>query len=361
MVQAIYVHVPFCNHICAYCDFMRCGYHKPLADAWLMAVKRELQEKSINSCRTIYIGGGTPSSLSAIQLRSLLAMLQPYMQPDSEVTIEANADSFNEEKIKICCEYGVNRISMGAQTFQPGLLKRIERIADFPMIQQRIQQLHEYGISNISLDLMYGLPDQTMQQWISDLHKAAALPITHLSLYALTIEEHSKFGREHVAPCEDDLEADFYETALQILKEHGFEHYEISSFARGQCYSQHNLAYWHYDDFYGIGCGASGKEHHERYENTRNLHTYIQSGASSSFIKLTKEDEMFEMIMMGLRIKEGVSDKLFFERFQCSYHEVFASPIKKHMALHHLKEIDHHLSTTKQGMMILHDILVDFL
>lgn len=361
MRKALYVHVPFCNHICAYCDFMRCVYQTSLAQKWLNAIQKELSTKTEEAIQSVYIGGGTPSALSHAQLSRLLAMLQPWIQQAKEITIEANADSFDQAKIAICKEYGVNRVSLGAQSFDPVLLQRMGRIADEAMIRSCIDHLHQMGIHQISLDLIYGLPDQTMAQWVRDLRKACALPITHLSLYALTIEEHSRFGREHVAPCEAELEADFYEAALKLCKENGFEHYEISSFAKNHCYSMHNLAYWHYDDFIGIGCGASGKEDHRRYDNTRNLHTYITQGPTPEIISLSKEDEMFETMMMGLRLKTGVDDRQFQSRYGCSYHEAFNTAIQKHLALGNLKENKPFLHTTKQGMMLLHEILVDFL
>lgn len=360
-MKALYVHVPFCDHICAYCDFMRCGYLETLGDKWLKALKKELQEYKISDCTTVYIGGGTPSCLSLKQLDQLLSLLKPYMKHCEEATIEVNADSFTDEKIALCQRYGINRISMGAQSFQPKLLKLIDRKADYDMIQSVIEQIHSHGIHNISLDLMYGLPQQTMIQWQDDLSKASKLPISHISLYALTIEEHSRFGREKIKPCDPDIEADFYEQAISFLKQQGFEHYEISSFARHRQYSKHNLMYWHYADFYGIGCGASGKLGHMRYDNTRNLHTYITEGACRNELLLSKQDEMFETIMMGLRLKKGIDKQMFYERFHKDIHRVYEQAISKHIRLHNLIEDEKSLYTTYQGMMILHDILVDFL
>lgn len=361
MTQAMYVHVPFCDHICAYCDFTRCGYYEPLADRWLNAIKDELQHKTLSPCTSVYIGGGTPSALSVAQLTALLEVLQPYVGAESEYTTEANGESLSREKITLLKQYGVNRISLGLQSFQPHHLQRMGRKCDGTMIRQRIAELRSYHIDNISLDLMYGLPDQTMAEWVEDLQQAMALPITHLSLYALTIEPNSRFGKAKLPPCDPDLEADFYETAIALLEANGFHQYEVSNFARDDHVSRHNLAYWHYDDFYGIGCGASGKENHMRYDNTRNLHTYIESGPNPQKILLTPADEQFEMMMMGLRLKEGVSDIVFKQRFACSYHDVFSAAIEKHIQRGNLQEQDHRLSTTKQGMMLLQEILVDFL
>ena len=361
MMKSLYLHVPFCNHICAYCDFMRCGYYKPLADQWLQAITKEIAEKQIQEVETIYIGGGTPSSLSVEQVEHLLCLLDPYRAHVQEYTIEVNADSFIDEKIAIFQKHGVNRISLGAQTFQTELLKTIQRVADHAMIEDCILRLHKAGIKNISLDLMYGLPGQTMDLWKEDLRQAIALPIQHISLYALTIEENSAFGRAGIQPCDEDIEAQFYEEAITYLKKHGFEHYEISNFAKSGLQAKHNMSYWHYDDFYGIGCGASGKEDHVRYDNTRNLHTYITQGPSATKILLNTTDEMFEMMMMGLRVQEGVSDILFQKRFKCSLFLVFRLAIEKHLQLSNLRIKEDRIQTTYEGSLHLHDILLDFL
>lgn len=361
MKKALYVHVPFCNSICAYCDFMRCGYHAPLADQWLQAIHRECQQKTMDGVSTLYIGGGTPSSLSKSQLTQLLTILQPYAEDVIEYTMEANADSLSEDLMEVLKTFHVNRISLGAQTFQTDLLQLIQRKADRTMIQSCIASLHEHGIHNISIDLMYGLPTQSMKSWMEDLEIAVQLPITHISLYALTIEEHSKFGREQVSPCDENLEADFYEYAIAYLTKHGFEHYEISNFAKPGYRSNHNMAYWHYNDFYGIGCGASGKEAHVRYENTRNLHTYVTQGACPQTTPLSLQDEMFETIMMGLRVVDGVSEEAFRQRYQCSLQEVYADAIAKHIQRGNLIFEQGSLRTTYQGRMLLHEVLLDFL
>lgn len=360
-MRGLYVHVPFCDHICAYCDFTRCGYAKGLADKWLCAVEAELKLRQITDCKTVYIGGGTPSCLSLFQLESLLKLLKPYIDNAVEATIEVNADSFTDDKLAVCKEYGINRISMGAQSFQSDLLKLIDRKADYDMICDAIKRIHQHDIHDISLDLMYGLPHQTMAQWKEDLNKVKDLAITHLSLYALTIEEHSRFGRANIQPCNPDLEADFYEEAILFLKQHGFEHYEISNFAKDAHYAEHNLLYWHYEDFYGIGCGASGKLNHMRYDNTRNLHTYLTKGASSEKYFLSKQEEMFETLMMGLRLRKGIDKQSFYNRFHVEFHAYFHEPIAKHVRLGNLIEDEKRLYTTYQGMLILHNILIDFL
>lgn len=361
MTRAMYVHVPFCKDICSYCDFTRCGYYAPLADKWLDRLQMELESKQIDPLKTLYIGGGTPSALQTSQLTRLFQLLSPYTKKVEEYTIEVNADSLTDDKIKLCKAYGVNRVSMGAQTFQEKLLKIIARKTDFTMIQNRIQALHAAGITNISLDLMYGLPTQTLTMWEKDLSLAMRLPISHISLYSLTIEPNSAFGRKNIQPCDLELESDMYETAIQRLSAGGFDQYEISNFAKAKKRSLHNQMYWHYEDFYGIGCGASGKEHHTRYENTRNLQTYLKEGSTPEVLTLSQADEMFEMMMMSLRLCEGICEQAFKERFHVSLWDVYGDIIEQKIKKGQLVHEDGFLHTTYQGMLLLNDILLDFL
>lgn len=362
MISAMYVHVPFCKSICAYCDFTRCGYQEQLADKWLCALKSELSTKVIeNEITTLYIGGGTPTALSLTQLQQLFDVLAPYMAHAKEVSIEANPEALSEEKITLCQTRGVNRFSLGIQSFQPTLREYIQRQGQKETLFACIDMLHKYGIHNISIDLMYGLPTQTQALWEADLAIACSLAISHISLYALSIEEHSTFGRNQVQAMDQDEEAQMYETAISYLTKHGFEHYEISNFAKAGAHSLHNEQYWHYDDFYGIGCGASGKEHHQRYDNTKNLHTYISKGACPDIIELTIQDEQFEMIMMSLRLHEGVSKQLFYERFSVQLEDVYELALTQEIKKGNLIQSATHVKTTYQGMLHLHDVLLAFL
>lgn len=362
-MKAVYVHVPFCRDICAYCDFTRCRYHAGLADQWLLAVERELQEKLAQvSVETAYIGGGTPSALNSRQLEQLLKLLAPYTAKVQEYTMEANVESLEDEKIELLKRYGVNRISLGVQTLQPTLLPIIGRRHTRKEVVERIQQLHRYGIHNISIDLIYGLPQQTMEMWKEDLQDIAQhFQISHISLYALTIEEHSQFGRDGVQNIDADVEADMYLYAVSYLQQHGFTQYEISNFAKPNAASLHNQMYWNYEDFCGIGCGASGKSGHIRYDNTRNLHTYLQKGSCPDIIELSRQDEMFEMLMMALRMKQGMRLSLFRERFAADFTALYPAALQKNIASGMLVVENDHVKATDEGMLLLHDVLVDFL
>lgn len=362
-MKACYVHVPFCKDICAYCDFTRCRYHKGLADKWLERILQDIKQKLSNSkLKTLYIGGGTPTALSYSQLETLLKSLEPYREGLEEYTIEANIESLGANTIELLREHGVNRVSLGVQTLQPALLKRIHRHHSKEDVLQCLDLLHAGGIDNISIDLIYGLPGQTLEMWKQDLQEIVeTFSITHISLYALTIEEHSQFGREGVESIDSDVEADMYAYAIEILERYGFYQYEISNFSKIGFESKHNQMYWKYEDFYGIGCGASGKENHARYDNTRNLHTYITKGSSASITELNKEDEMFEMIMMSLRMKKGLNLSAFYERFHVDLELHYQKALQKNIEKGMLVIEDHHLRVTRQGMLLLHDVLVDFL
>ncbi|MGL5540148.1 MAG: radical SAM family heme chaperone HemW, partial [Erysipelotrichaceae bacterium] len=305
-VESLYLHVPFCDQICAYCDFYRCKTHPHLVDKWLEGIEHDLQDVRLNRhLKTIYLGGGTPSALREDQLERLLQALDPYSAQCVEFTVEVNPESLSQAKLNLMAKHRVNRISMGVQSFQPRLQALIARSVDQD-IAAWIDAIHTAGIPHISIDLIYGLPTQTMEEWKADLQQALMLSIDHLSLYALTIEAHSAFGRQGIEKMEEELEGDMYEYAIATLPTGGFEHYEVSSFARNHAYSLHNLAYWSYADFYGIGPGASGKEGALRYTQSTRLDHYLIGKRERKNETLRSSDQFFEAIMMGLRTKWGV-------------------------------------------------------
>lgn len=360
MTKSAYIHVPFCKSICSYCDFTRWSYQDELARQWLLRICQDIHTEIKDSLDTIYIGGGTPNALSIEQLEVLLAALDPAAKNVKEYTMEANPELLNAECIAQCVRHGVNRISLGVQSFQKDLLQLMNRKHDARDIFEKVNLLHESGIHNISVDLMYGLPGQTVEKWKEDLQQAVQLPINHISLYSLTIEENSVFGRQGIQKADDELEYQMYAEAIAFLEKHGFHQYEIANFAKNNTCSMHNLTYWHYEDFYGIGCGASGKTEKGRYDNTRDLKHYLQYGADPSWTLLDAKEQMFETIMMGLRLKEGIDLCSFEKRYRVSLLEQFHDAIMKHIEKNLVVQ-EGHLKTTEEGKFILHDILIDFL
>ncbi|MBF1101517.1 MAG: radical SAM protein, partial [Solobacterium sp.] len=207
----LYLHVPFCRTICSYCDFCHVGYQETVANQWLDAIKTDIQNRHINeNLRTIYIGGGTPTALSSSQLDQLLCLLDPYAHTVQEYTIEINPETFDEDKAKILQKHGVNRASIGFQTSDERLLQMMNRHHRLEDVAETMRLLRKYGIDNISLDLMYSLPTQTMESLKKSLQDAIALEPTHLSLYSLTIEPNTVFAKKGYEHLEDDMEADMY-------------------------------------------------------------------------------------------------------------------------------------------------------
>lgn len=360
MITSAYVHVPFCASICAYCDFTRWLYQPALCARWLQQLAAETSAKLQGLLKTLYIGGGTPSVLERGQLDALLSIFDPYAGEIQEYTMEANPESLDAGKIAIAKKHGVNRISLGVQSFDPALLRRMNRRHDVSDVGRCLHDLLEAGITNVSADLIYGLPEQSMAQWQEDLRLAAQLPFSHLSLYSLTIEEHSLFGVQGVKQADDELEYAMYAYAIDFLKEHGYIQYEIANFARDGLRSMHNQVYWRYEDFHGIGCGASGKEAWGRYDNTRSLQEYIACGPCPQRIELDDREQMFEMLMMGLRLREGMSLRHFEERFHMRAEEAFPAAMASHLGKD-LFEEEGCLRVSEEGKFILNDILIDFL
>ena len=360
--QALYLHVPFCRTICYYCDFCHEVYRRETAEAWLQAVRKQLAGTEIGPLKTIYIGGGTPTSLDADLLDELLGLLDPYRCAETEeYTIEINPETLTDEKAALLQRHGVNRASLGFQTADAALLQKINRHHTPQDVEQAAACLRRHDIDNISLDLMYSLPGQTMASLQDSVHQALAIRPDHLSLYSLTVEPDTVFGRRGIEPLDEDTEADMYEWICRTLPAHGYEQYEISNFARPGRESRHNLVYWHYEDFTGISCGASGKEGNIRYDMPARLSAYLADPLGRDELVLTEEDMMFEMLMMGLRLKQGVSAADFKKRFDQDLHDVYGDIIDQMTARGLLVYSKGRLACTEAGFPLLNSILVEFL
>lgn len=360
--EYLYIHVPFCASICSYCDFAHTVYGIERADQWLAAIEKELIRKDLrHDLKTVYLGGGTPTSLNEDQLERLLCLIDPYTSDILEYTCEVNPETMSAKKAKLLADHGVNRVSIGYQCFQPELLKLLNRHHTAEDVKDTIALLRSYGIDNISLDLMYSLPSQTMEMLKESIDHALDLNPSHLSLYSLTIEENTVFGKTGVKALDEDLEADMYEYICGCLPAKGYMQYEISNFAKCGFESLHNRAYWTYRDFIGIGCGASGKEGFRRYDHTRSLSQYLKDPLAVSEIPLSKEDAMFEMVMMNLRLREGMSLRLFEETYGISFYEAFQGKYEPLMKQGLLYEKNGMLACEEKSWHLLNSILEELI
>ena len=334
-----YVHIPFCTQICYYCDFSKVFIKNQPVDSYLEHLIEEYNSYDIKKLRTLYIGGGTPTALSAPQLAFLLEKLTDKLDLSylEELTIEANPGDLDEEKIAVLKDSPVNRVSLGVQTFNDRMLKQIGRSHLEKDIYENIANLKKAGFDNISIDLIYALPKQTMEDVKTNVAKAIALDIPHMSLYSLILENHTVFmnrmRRGKLPLPKEDLEAEMFEYIIAELEKAGFEHYEISNFSKPGFESRHNLMYWDNAEYYGIGAGASGYVDGIRYKNHGPIRHYLQAvEAGNARVQeevLTLKEKMEEEMFLGLRKKSGVSKKRFEEKFGLSFEDQYGAVVSE--------------------------------
>ena len=334
-----YVHIPFCTQICFYCDFSNVFIKNQPVDAYLEHLIQEFRREEITNLRTLYIGGGTPTALTADQLAYLLKELTKSLDLSQmeELTIEANPGDLDPDKIAVLKDSPVNRVSLGVQTFDNRLLKKIGRSHQEQDIYDNIDRLKLAGFDNISIDLIYALPTQTMDQVKENVAKALALDIPHMSLYSLILENHTVFmnrmRRGKLPLPKEEMEAEMFEYIIQELERAGFEHYEISNFSKPGFESRHNLMYWDNTEYYGLGAGASGYVDGIRYKNHGPIRHYMQAveegNARVQEEHLTQTEMMEEEMFLGLRKKTGVSKKRFEEKFGVNFDQQYGSVVEK--------------------------------
>ncbi|HGI9125178.1 TPA: radical SAM family heme chaperone HemW [Streptococcus agalactiae] len=357
-----YVHIPFCTQICYYCDFSKVFIKNQPVDAYLQALIREFRSYDITELRTLYIGGGTPTSISAVQLDYLLTELIRDLNLNTleEFTIEANPGDLTVDKIEVLQKSAVNRVSLGVQTFNDKHLKRIGRSHNEAQIYSTIDALKTAGFQNISIDLIYALPGQTMDDVRSNVAKALSLNIPHLSLYSLILEHHTVFmnkmrrGKLHLPT--EDLEAEMFEYIISEMERNGFEHYEISNFTKLGFESRHNLMYWENVEYYGVGAGASGYLDGIRYRNRGPIQHYLkgvsEGNARLSEEVLSKNEMMEEELFLGLRKKEGVSIGKFEQKFGTSFEKRYGQIVQELQSDGLLKENNGFIQMTKKGLFL---------
>jgi len=310
-VKGLYVHIPFCQYICHYCDFVKqVPKNSSMIDSYLIALKNEIEgyRNHFNQLETIYIGGGTPSMLDTVQLATLFDMLKD-IKP-IEYTIEVNPESYTEEKGLLFKAYGINRVSLGVQTFNQDLLKYLNRGHTNEHVSFVVNHLKKIGIKHISVDLIYAIPGQTMIDLENDLKQIDLLDISHVSCYSLILEEKTYFYHQYLRgnfkTMDEDTEALMYEYVMKKLKEQGFEHYEISNYAKDGHYSLHNLIYWTLGEYIGAGLGAHGFIDGNRTYNERAFSKYIIKPLKEKTFQ-DQETLLQDELIFGLRKTKGVS------------------------------------------------------
>ncbi|KAF1300158.1 radical SAM family heme chaperone HemW [Enterococcus sp. JM9B] len=371
-----YIHIPFCEHICYYCDFNKVFLEGQPVDEYIEMLLKEIQltleQQKTEESKTIYIGGGTPTSLSAKQLDRLLQGVTDLfpMEKVKEFTIEANPGDLTQDKLRVMKNYGIGRLSMGVQTFDDQLLKKIGRKHSAADVYQTIDLLKKEQFDNVSIDLIYALPGQTLESFRDTLHRALDFDLPHYSLYSLILENKTMFmnwvrqGRIELP--DQEVESQMFEEAIEQMEKRGRHQYEISNFAESGKESQHNLVYWNNENYFGFGAGASGYLGNRRYKNYGPIQHYLEplrKGKLPIYEEefLTKENQMEEELFLGLRKLEGISKQNFRQKFNVDFHDIYGPVLPELKEKGWLLEEKDTVRLTKTGLFIGNEVFEKFL
>ncbi|MGL4480915.1 MAG: radical SAM family heme chaperone HemW [Lactococcus garvieae] len=366
--KAAYVHIPFCSHICYYCDFAKVLMTGQPVEAYIDELLKEYDSYGISNLQTLYIGGGTPSVLPADQLEKLLTHLTKNLDLEEleEFTVEANPSDLTDEVLTVLAQSPVNRISLGVQSFDDKLLKKIGRTHTEAQVYSSIERLHAAGFENITIDLIYGLPNQTMEMVERDVQKFLELDLPHVALYSLILEDHTVFmnrqRRGRLRLPSDDRNADMYEYIIETLTAKGYSHYEVSNFGKIGYESKHNMTYWDNAEYYGVGAGASGYLEGIRYKNHGPVHHYLrEENKRVNEEVLTRKQRIEEEMFLGLRKKNGVSIERFHKKFGQTLEEVYGTIIEELTFQKMLFEADGRIQMTEKGFELGNEVFERFL
>ena len=374
MASSVYIHIPFCATKCYYCAFNTYTFHKEQAKAYLQALRTEiaLYASETEPLQTIFIGGGTPSILSADTLTQLFTDIHQHFRVrlDAEITVECNPGTVDTEKLSVMRDNGVNRISFGLQAMQDEILKQLGRIHTVDEFLQSYRLARDAGFENINIDLIFALPEQTMDVWQRTLNEVIALEPDHISAYNLVMEETTPFyeswqaGELHLPP--EDTEADMFQYTIETLTTYGYEHYEICNFAKPNREARHNLVYWDNQSCIGLGAGAWGYVNGVRYSNIRGIAPYIKQLSHcnrpiADTERLTGHAEKAETLMLALRKREGISLEAYQDRFGEEIEVEFRSIVKKWMDLGLLERTATHLRLTPRGLFLANEVFIELM
>ena len=360
-VDAVYIHIPFCKEICAYCDFCKVYYNKKYVNKYLNALEKEIKSNYKGEVITsLYIGGGTPSSLSVDELKKLFGILKIFkLSKECEITMEANVDSLSLDKIKLLKELGVNRVSLGVETINSKLQDVLERRTNKDRVISCISNLRSVGITNINVDLIYAIEGESLDDLKKDLNFILSLDVPHVSTYSLIIEDNTKLKIKGIKNIDKSLDREMYDMISKILKENDYIHYEVSNFAKNNYQSKHNLKYWNNLHYYGFGVGASGYLDNIRYTNTRSITNYIEGKNVLDKEILTIKDKIFYEIMLGFRTNIGVDKVEFKKKYNVNIDELFN--YKELVKDKVLDEDCRYLRVREEYFYVLDDVILRFI
>lgn len=372
---SLYIHIPFCVKKCNYCDFLSAPATTQVQEQYLHALFQEIRERSRvykeYRVKTIFIGGGTPSVVAPEKILELMKVIGDCFEvcPDAEISMEMNPGTVQgKEAFEIYRKAGINRLSIGLQSANDEELKTLGRIHTFSQFEDTWKMAREAGFENLNVDIMSALPGQSVESYQSTLKTVCALKPEHISAYSLIIEEGTPFYDRYSSLLEDEVNEErdrrMYMLTEQILKENGYERYEISNYARPGKECKHNLVYWTRGEYLGLGLGASSMTNNMRYKNTDDLSEYIRNGGMNPYEeiqKLSVREQMEEFMFLGLRLTKGISKEDFERNFGCTAESVFGEVLEKNQRDGLLDIDEKHIVLTAKGLDLSNYVFAQFL
>lgn len=374
--EAVYIHIPFCTNKCFYCDFNSYVLKDQPVMKYLEALEREMEytvkKTPPGEIKTIFVGGGTPTVLKPDEMDYFLRSVRTYFPDwadDIEFSMEANPGTTDLEKLSVMKEGGVNRVSFGVQAFQNELLTGIGRIHNTDDVYRSLENARKAGLTNLSIDLMFGLPNQTVDMLSESVSRALELDLPHYSIYGLKVEEntlfHTLFQKNQLPLPDEDHELEMYKHLMQRMKDAGYIQYEISNFAKPGMQSRHNMTYWRNEDYYGLGAGAHGYVGRERHMNVKGVNPYIEKAEQGlprlETAQITREEAMEDFMMVGLRMLDGVSSSRFEAQFGEKIEDIFAGPLHKMVHAGLLDATGDGYRLSSQGVLYGNEVFAEFI
>ena len=357
--MSIYIHIPFCNSICTYCDFCKIFYNKKYIDDYLNNLEKEIKMRYKGEMvNTIFVGGGTPSSLNDVELIKLMNIIKVFkLNNEYEFTIECNVESITENKLKIMKKYGVNRISIGVESFDNSIIKLLGRNHTKKDVYNKMEIVKRY-FSNINIDLIYAAYDD-INILKSDIDCFLKLDIPHISTYSLIIEDNTMLKINGMKNIDEDIDYEMYKYIEDALEKNNYIHYEISNYAKNGYQSKHNLVYWNNEEYYGFGLSSTSYINNERITNTKNLRNYLNGKYIGTSISEDKEIKMENEVMLGLRKLDGIDLDRFKDKFNVSLEDIYN--IDNLISDGYLVKEDNYIKINKKYMYISNEIIVRIL
>ena len=359
--KSVYIHIPFCDSICSYCDFCKFIKNDEWIDKYLNSLENEIKTKyKGEKLETIYIGGGTPSCLNIEQLNKLFNIIKIFNKSTNiEFTFECNIENITEDKLNVLYNNGVNRLSIGIQTFNEKYLAFLNRNHTKKDIIEKINLAKNIGFKNINIDLIYALHNQTLEELNEDIEEFLKLDITHISTYSLIIEPNTKVYIDNIENIDEELDYEMYKLICNKLKDNRYNHYEISNFSKEGYESKHNLTYWNNNEYYGFGLGASGYIDNIRYDNTRSFNKYLKGEYIKESHILDLKEKIENEFILGFRKLKGINKKEFKNKYNKDIKNI--EVVNKLLGENKLLQDEKNIYINPNYIYVSNDILVEFI